>query len=1007
MNGNSSTCTSTVTVLDTVPPVVACQNITIYLDGNGQATITEADVNAGAGDNCGLILSIEIDSSEFDCDNIGDNDVTLTISDVENNVSSCIAVVTVLDSIAPVAICQDITVQLDASGNVFITPADIDNGSSDNCDIDTMTIDLSDFDCSLVGDNTVTLMVTDGSGNSTTCSATVTVEDTLAPNLECKDIMVYLDDAGNASITPEDLIDNLLVIDLLTDIFAGETSLEVTDSNGAVVFAQNSLSSSTSYSFEVLLGCGDHTFTIFDSFGDGICCAWGLGEYSVSLGGVELASGGAFGASEATNFNVGTCGTSDNCDTVDFALDITSFDCSNVGDNPVIITATDANGNSIICNATVTVEDTIAPAIICQDTTIYLDANGEASIVADDLIVGGTISVTVNGSNNLGGLSGSTDFEVNIISDAAIDFNWSYDMPATELPGFDNFGYLLNGVYVQLTSDGIGDQSGSASVSVTTGDVFGFRTATVDNDFGATTGMVSSFSPGFNGQFNSSNWFMTLNNSDDSAFISLSSSTVDACGIDSISADVTDFTCSDIGDNSVEITVVDVNGNTSSCTANVTVLDTIAPIVVCQNITLQLDANGQATLTANDVDGGTTDNCALDSISIDISSFDCSDIGLNDVTLTAVDSSGNTSSCVAVVTVADTVPPIAVCQNITVYLDVVGNVSITASDVDGGSTDNCAIDSISVDEDSFDCSDVGPNNVTLTVVDSSGNSASCVAVVTVLDTIAPTAVCQDITVYLDGSGQVTIAASDVDGGSGDACGIDSLSIDENSFDCTDIGDNVVILTVTDSLGNSASCVAVVTVLDTVPPVAVCLDTTIYLDANGQISIAATDLDGGSSDNCGIEAIEVMYDSISENSLTTTFVSNNAHRGNMFDLVALNDITINSFDVNSQMPAGQTENFEVYYKVGTWIGSDGVPGDWTLVGATSRISNGDGIPTPLALNLGIAVASGQTVAFYVTATGTVSLSYTNGSSTGAVFASDANLQFLEGVRHGISIWHTSI
>ena len=46
-----------------------------------------------------------------------------------------------------------------------------------------------------------------------------------------------------------------------------------------------------------------YTFTIFDSFGDGICCNWGSGSYSLtSRDGAVLASGGSFSASENTDF---------------------------------------------------------------------------------------------------------------------------------------------------------------------------------------------------------------------------------------------------------------------------------------------------------------------------------------------------------------------------------------------------------------------------------------------------------------------------------------------------------------------------------------------------------------------------------------------------------------------------------------------------------------------------------------------------------------------------------
>ncbi|WP_340064321.1 M43 family zinc metalloprotease [Ascidiimonas aurantiaca] len=48
-----------------------------------------------------------------------------------------------------------------------------------------------------------------------------------------------------------------------------------------------------------------YTFTINDSFGDGICCTYGSGSYTLTGPGGTLASGGSFTSSEATNFCLG------------------------------------------------------------------------------------------------------------------------------------------------------------------------------------------------------------------------------------------------------------------------------------------------------------------------------------------------------------------------------------------------------------------------------------------------------------------------------------------------------------------------------------------------------------------------------------------------------------------------------------------------------------------------------------------------------------------------------
>ncbi|WP_321998181.1 hypothetical protein [Draconibacterium orientale] len=93
-----------------------------------------------------------------------------------------------------------------------------------------------------------------------------------------------------------------------------------------------------------------------------------------------------------------------------------------------------------------------------------------------------------------------------------------------------------------------------------------------------------------------------------------------------------------------------------------------------------------------------------------------------------------------------------------------------AADIDGGSTDNTGIASLTASQTAFDCSHVGPNSVTLTVEDLDGNTDQCTANVTVQDNINPTAICKNITVSLDATGNATISGADVDGGSTDNCG---------------------------------------------------------------------------------------------------------------------------------------------------------------------------------------------------------------------------------------------
>ncbi len=225
------------------------------------------------------------------------------------------------------------------------------------------------------------------------------------------------------------------------------------------------------------------------------------------------------------------------------------------------------------------------------------------------------------------------------------------------------------------------------------------------------------------------------------------------------------------------------------------------------------------------------------------------------MTLTVTDVNGNVTTCNANVTVQDVTPPTAICQDITVQLDATGNVSITGAEIDFGSNDACGIASLTVSPNAFTCAEVGLNTVTLTVTDVNGLVSTCTAQVTVEDNVGPVALCQDITVQLDGTGNATITGADIDGGSTDACGIATLVAAPNAFTCTEVGANNVTLTVTDNNGNISTCIAVVTVEETIPPTIVCPGDTSVTATAGNCSMAVLDIAPVSiDDNCGVTSV---------------------------------------------------------------------------------------------------------------------------------------------------------
>ncbi|MEN1785856.1 MAG: choice-of-anchor D domain-containing protein, partial [Bacteroidota bacterium] len=158
------------------PPIAICQDLTVEFDANdGSVSITPEQIDDGSVGPDGGAVTLSLDKDTFDCSNVGENIVTLTATSVEGITASCTAIVTVnvIDTEAPVAVCQDISVELGGSESVEITPEQVDGGSTDNCAIESLSLDQSVF--SELGVFTVTLTVTDVAGFTDSCEANVTV----------------------------------------------------------------------------------------------------------------------------------------------------------------------------------------------------------------------------------------------------------------------------------------------------------------------------------------------------------------------------------------------------------------------------------------------------------------------------------------------------------------------------------------------------------------------------------------------------------------------------------------------------------------------------------------------------------------------------------------------------------------------------------------------------------------------------------------------------------------
>lgn len=100
---------------------------------------------------------------------------------------------------------------------------------------------------------------------------------------------------------------NSATLTIVFDNYPGETSWNIKNSASSVVASGGTYGSSAAGSTLTVPLClpnGCYTLTMMDSYGDGICCAYGNGSYSLKSNAtnVVMASGGQFGSQEAKGF---------------------------------------------------------------------------------------------------------------------------------------------------------------------------------------------------------------------------------------------------------------------------------------------------------------------------------------------------------------------------------------------------------------------------------------------------------------------------------------------------------------------------------------------------------------------------------------------------------------------------------------------------------------------------------------------------------------------------------
>ena len=700
-----------------MPTITAPANITVSANVNCVAF----NLSLGSpivSDNCSIASVVNNGTAVYA---LGTTTVTWTATDGSGNIRTATQTVTVVDNSNPIITAPAPKI---VDANAGCTATGVNLGSpvaSDNCSAVVITNNAPV--AFPIGNTTVTWTATDLTGHTATATQIVTVLDNTNPTITAPSAVTV---NANSSCTATGVA-------LGTPIASDNCSSILVTNNAPATFP---------------LGNTIVTWTVTDLAGHTATAAQSVtvvDNQNPTIIAPPTVNVNTNNSCMALNVNLGTPVTSDNCSVATLVNNAPS--AFNVGTTVVIWTVTDGSGHTATASQNVIVSDIedpiiIAPANINGNTTSACSANGInigtatafdncsiatiASNAPASFPVGTTLVVwTATDANG----NTSTATQTVVIIDAV---NPTITAP-NDITTVTNSGCTASGIVIGVpqTADNCGVASvsnnaplsfpvGITSIIWTVTDVNG-NTATAIQKVTVTDNILPTLTVGANITVDANNSCVAFN-------IDLGTPVVaDNCGIATIQNDAP--TVYNIGTTTVTWIVTDNNGNTISATQTVTVVDNTVPVIIAP-------ANMQVSTNNNCVASGlilgnpiATDNCTVASI-VNDAPLDFP-VGTTIVTYTVTDAAGNTATATQTISVSDIISPTALLQNINVTLDGQGNASISFSDIDTGSSDNCGIASTNLSQTDFNCLDVGVNNITVFITDNNNNTTISTVSITV------------------------------------------------------------------------------------------------------------------------------------------------------------------------------------------------------------------------------------------------------------------------------------
>lgn len=855
---NTDNCSFQLTLVEEVEtPVAKCKNPTVFLDQNGQAQITADDLYDGDPVEDGVTL--EINRSLFTCADIGDHDVLLEITASNGETVTCTAIVYVRDNTPPSTDCSNMPLLITYDGEKEYTIPDFSTlfTSSDNCSVNLSYSQTPEIGTILTENTIAIFSIEDETGYVRSCSFPITfVEEDPQPTISCPSVNdippLYLDNNCEYEET-----DFRALVTVQNSTNATVLVSTVTRNNNMLTVKMELREAGT-----VVDEC-----IFFVNLLDKILPTIDCPASPVLLSPNE---DGEFVISDYSGR------VSDNCDQSPEVIQDPLPGSIVFEDTPVRITAKDdSNEEVVVCEFMVNLdkEEPGNEAPVAQDDFYSTPVNVTKTVPVeegvllndndeegDDLtailmtpVQDGTLNFNADGSFTYvpdPGYIGTDNFTyrandgelVSNIATVRIEVT-SNDFPNFVPLAVDEDYFTPFETSLTIIAPGVleNDDDGDDDP----------LTAVLENDVQngeLTLNPDGSFAYVPEAEFSGEVYFTYFANDgkDNSlpAKVTITVGSFDALAITCppTQTDVLDVNCrflvpdyrslAQVSNEDAVVTqdppmgeiiysgglvtlTATLGGEVVSCSFQLDLEgDTTKPVASCvSQFELILSPDGTGSITAQQINLNSTDNCGDVSLSLDQTSFTTAHIGENTVTLTVTDNSGNTATCTTLVTVVPYEVPggdfNCRTEDIILSLDNDGNAVLKPEDVYTGSPGNT---SFTLSKTDFSCSNIGSNTVTITYTGE--NQGTCTVKVLVEDEIAPVVRTRNISMFLNSAGIVNITPELINDGSTDNCGSLTYSIDRTSLRCKDIGENVVTLTVTDASGNDATGTAVVTLTGT-------------------------------------------------------------------------------------------------------------------------------------------------------------------------------------------------